>query len=170
MYFMIQIRNINETSKTVAKMVGELLISSNMSIAIAESCTGGMISSMLVGVPGISKVFDRGIISYSNKSKAQELSVSSYMLSKYGAVSENVAAQMARGIRQVAGTDLGVAITGIAGPKGGSLQKPVGLVYVAISTLKSIKCSRLELYGSREQIISQIVLSTLKAIHKQIFI
>ena len=109
------------------------LIEKNYKIATAESCTGGLISHNLTNIPGSSNFFDRGIISYSNQSKIDLLDVNRELIEKYGAVSEEVALAMAKGLRKNFGVDIGLSTTGIAGPSGGSKEKPVGLVFIGIS-------------------------------------
>ena len=106
-----------------------------ITLAIAESCTGGYISSMLTNVSGASKVFDRGIICYSNESKVALLNVDLESLNRHGAVSETVAKQLANNIRVLSNVDIGIGITGIAGPTGGTPDKPVGTVYIGFSTI-----------------------------------
>lgn len=103
-------------------------------IAMAESCTGGYISHMITNISGASKVFERGIVSYSNESKMEILKVDSDAIQNHGAVSRIVAEQMARNIRKLSKVDIGISNTGIAGPLGGSIEKPVGLVYIGFST------------------------------------
>ncbi len=109
----------------------ELLEKYNLSIATAESCTGGLIAATLVNVPGISGYFGEGYITYSNEAKEKLLGVSHATLEQYGAVSSQTAEEMAKGAKQAAGTDISVISTGIAGPDGGTEDKPVGLVYLA---------------------------------------
>jgi nicotinamide-nucleotide amidase len=109
------------------------LIEKNYKIATAESCTGGLVSHNLTNISGSSIYFDRGIISYSNESKIELLDVSSQIIEKYGAVSEEVAIAMADGIRKKYNVDVGISTTGIAGPTGGTKNKPVGLVFIGIS-------------------------------------
>ena len=109
------------------------LIEKNYKIATAESCTGGLISHNLTNIPGSSNFFDRGIISYSNQSKVDLLDVPKELIEKYGAVSAKVALAMAEGLRKNFGVDVGLSTTGIAGPSGGSKEKPVGLVFIGIS-------------------------------------
>ena len=133
-------------------VTGKLLIDSNITIAIAESCTGGIISGKLTNVPGISKVFNRGIISYSNEAKIENLKVSKDTLEKYGAVSMETAIEMANGVRKVANTDLGFSVTGIAGPDGGTDEKPIGLVYIALASKEGVECKKLQLWGNRDRI------------------
>ena len=103
-------------------------------IATAESCTGGMISSAITSVSGASGVFDCGVCTYANFIKHKLLGVRDETLATYGAVSDRTAAEMARGVRLLAGADIGISTTGIAGPLGGTIYKPVGLVYIGIST------------------------------------
>ena len=109
----------------------------NILIAIAESCTGGYISHMITNISGASKVFERGIVSYGNQAKVDILKVDQAVLEKYGAVSEEVARQMAYGVRVMSKPcDIGIGITGIAGPTGETPEKPVGIVYIGFSTVK----------------------------------
>ena len=109
------------------------LIEKNYKIATAESCTGGLIGHNLTNISGSSNYFDRGIISYSNESKIELLDVPKNLIDKYGAVSEEVAVAMAEGVRGKYGVDVGLSTTGIAGPIGGTKEKPVGLVFIGIS-------------------------------------
>ena len=115
------------------KVVGNKLMSSGLTIASAESCTGGMFGAALTDIPGISAVFDRSLVTYSNQAKIDELGVKPETLEKYGAVSEEVAREMADGVRLKAGTDIGISVTGIAGPDGDTGDKHVGLVYIGLS-------------------------------------
>ncbi len=121
---------IDETS--IEKYVSQKLLENNLTIATAESCTGGLIASKLVDYPGISKVFKEGFVTYSNESKIKRLNVKEKTLEKYGAVSSETAEEMAKGAALAADTDIGLAVTGVAGPDGGTPEKPVGLVYIAI--------------------------------------
>ena len=113
--------------------VGNILIERKLTIAVAESCTGGLIADRITNVPGCSDYFERGIITYSNKSKMEELGVPSLLIGQYGAVSREVAEAMALGIRSTSGVDIGISTTGIAGPTGGSVDKPIGLVWIGYS-------------------------------------
>jgi len=139
-------------NKNLEEVAAELLLQNNVTIATAESCTGGLISSRLTDIPGISKVFNRGIVSYSNEAKIENLGVKRQTLEKYGAVSRETAREMAEGIRNVSGTDLGLAVTGIAGPGGGTAEKPVGLVYIALADKYDISVKELRLTGDRGKI------------------
>jgi len=109
----------------------------HLTVATAESCTGGLIAHTLTNISGSSDYFERGVVSYSNKSKMELLGVPEDLLKKYGAVGEQVAKAMAEGIRTKSKVDIGIATTGIAGPMGGTKEKPVGLVYIAISIQKN---------------------------------
>lgn len=114
----------------LVEVVGRLLMDKDISVSCAESCTGGLFAGALTSIPGISKVFDRGLVTYSNRAKVEELGVSPVTLEEFGAVSRETALEMARGLNEVTGSRLCVSITGIAGPDGGSEVKPVGLSYV----------------------------------------
>ena len=118
--------------KFLAKKIVKKLIKKKIKIAIAESCTGGMLSSVITSVSGSSKVFNLGLIVYSNQSKIKILKVSKKIIRKYGAVSEQVCKAMAKNVTKISKTNMSASITGIAGPSGGTKKKPVGLVYVAI--------------------------------------
>ncbi len=112
------------------QLVGKKLIEKNISISAAESCTGGQFAQTITDIPGISSVFDRSLVTYSNTAKVQELGVRKETLEKYGAVSENTAIEMAEGLKRVTGSRLCISVTGIAGPEGGTEEKPVGLIYI----------------------------------------
>ncbi|NOT34512.1 MAG: competence/damage-inducible protein A [Candidatus Eisenbacteria bacterium] len=123
-----------EGGATIEEVVGELLVEKQWTVAVAESCTGGLVAKRLTDVPGSSRYFERGFVTYSNRSKVELLGVIETDLAAHGAVSAAIAEQMARGARERSGAQLGVGITGIAGPEGGSEEKPVGTVFIAIST------------------------------------
>lgn len=118
--------------ETLAEVVGRTLAHRGQTLATAESCTGGLLAKLITDVPGASRYFARGWVTYSNEAKMDELGVSAELLAEHGAVSEPVAEAMARGARRAAGTDYAIGITGIAGPDGGSEQRPIGLVYIAV--------------------------------------
>ncbi len=113
-------------------VVARLLIDRGLTLSVAESCTGGLIANLLTNISGSSKYFERGIISYSNAAKVEILKVNEDIISQYGAVSLEVARQMAEGVKSTSGTDLGLAVTGIMGPTGASTDKPIGLVYIGL--------------------------------------
>jgi len=120
--------------QTLAEVVGEKLARQKMTIAVAESCTGGTLAKLLTDIPGASRYFTHGWITYSNTAKTGELGVPADLIQKYGAVSEQVAQAMAQGARTKARTDCAISITGIAGPAGGTEQKSVGLVYIGVDS------------------------------------
>lgn len=130
-------------------VLGEALREKKATIALAESCTGGLISHRITNVPGSSVYFERGIVAYSNQAKIDYLGVSGEILKDFGAVSSETAKAMASGIRKAANATFGLAATGIAGPGGGSAEKPVGLVYIAIAGPKGIEVSRFRFDGDR---------------------
>ena len=126
-------RLYSEDGEDLHFVVGRLLIEMGKTIAVAESCTGGLIGHLITEVPGVSSRFMEGITAYSNQAKVRDLGVNLEIIESFGAVSEQVAKAMAVGVRRRAATDIGVATTGIAGPTGGTTEKPVGLVYTAIA-------------------------------------
>ncbi|MGD9963438.1 MAG: CinA family protein [Thermoplasmata archaeon] len=132
--------------------LGSSLKARNWTVAVAESCTGGKLGDMITSVPGSSDYFLGGVISYSNSAKVGLLSVDPEVIRSEGAVSEKVALQMAEGARIVFGADMGVSTTGVAGPGGGSPEKPVGLAYVAVSTRDGGACRKVMSAGARDEI------------------
>lgn len=153
---------------TVEEMVARLLAKLNRTIAVAESCTGGLMAHKLTNIPGISKFFERGIVSYSNNSKEVLLKVKHDTIKKFGAVSEETAKEMAEGIRISAGTDIGVSITGIAGPDGGTPLKPVGLVYIGYSDSNKCCVEKHIFSGGRTDIKEQSVNSAFHLVRKML--
>lgn len=124
---------LSDEIELIEETIGDRLRDRGETIAVTESLTGGLVCSRLTSVPGASDYFDRGLVAYSNTAKQTELGVSRESLDANGAVSDSVAAEMARGIRDTANTTWGVSTTGIAGPTGGTLKKPVGLVYIGVA-------------------------------------
>ena len=122
---------------TLAEEVVKLLEEDELTVTTAESCTGGLVAARLVDVPGVSEVFKQGFITYSNKAKRKLLNVKKTTLKEVGAVSEKTAREMAKGAILASGADAAIATTGIAGPDGGTEEKPVGLVYIALSDGKN---------------------------------
>ncbi len=133
------------TNEQLADIVVSRLSSKNLQIATAESCTGGMLASYITSISGSSNVFEYGIISYANRIKQSELDVPTEDLIKFGAVSEQVAISMADSVRIKSNADLGISTTGIAGPTGGTKEKPVGTVHIAVSTNAKTYHQKLEL-------------------------
>ena len=124
------------------QVVGRKLIERNISFSCAESCTGGLFAQTMTEIPGISAVFDRGLVTYSNRSKIEELGVNPKTLEKYGAVSREVAIEMAKGLKKISKSRLCVSVTGIAGPDGGTAEKPVGLIYVCVILDDNMVCEK----------------------------
>ena len=131
--------------------IAKRLIAHNLTIATAESCTGGLLAHTLTNISGSSEYFECGVISYSNQSKIELLGVSKQTLEDHGAVSIQIAKEMAIGIRDKSNVDIGLSTTGIAGPTGGTKMKPVGLVYIGIATPTDIEVKRFLFSGNREQ-------------------
>ena len=147
-----------------AEAAVKLLIEKGKKLATAESCTGGMLGSLITAVSGSSAVYEFGFITYANKAKESLIGVRHETLEKYGAVSSTVAREMALGALSKSGADIAVSVTGIAGPSGGSREKPVGLVYTAIAANGSVTVKKLNLSGSREEIRKQTCESVLQDI------
>jgi nicotinamide-nucleotide amidase len=133
-------------------VVGEMLRSRTLTIAVAESCTGGLIASRLTDVPGSSSYVERGVVCYSNRAKTELLGVPESLIADHGAVSEPVARAMAEAIRDHAHTDVGIGVTGIAGPGGGTAEKPVGTVVIAVAVGNDVRVGTSKFFGDREQV------------------
>ncbi len=142
-------------------VVGDLLRERTMTVAVAESCTGGLLASRLTDVPGSSEYVDRGVVCYSNRSKTELAGVPEALMHDHGAVSEPVARAMAEGIRSRAGTNVGIGITGIAGPGGGTPEKPVGTVAVAVVLDEECRVRTFQFIGNREMVKFQAAQSAL---------
>ncbi|MBW9156141.1 competence/damage-inducible protein A [Clostridium sp. FP2] len=153
---------------TLENVLGQILINKKLTIATAESCTGGMVAAKLINYPGISSVFMDGVVTYSNEAKINRLGVSIETLDKHGAVSSEVAAEMAQGIAKTAGTNIGISTTGIAGPDGGSIEKPVGLVYVGLSINGEVKTKMLKLSGDRQKIRERATMQLLDWLRREL--
>lgn len=134
---------------TLEELVGRLLAEQGLTIAVAESCTGGLIAHRLTNVPGSSAYFIGGVVAYANEVKEQVLGVSGETLSACGAISEETVREMARGARRLFDTDVAISATGIAGPTGGTPDKPVGLVYVALAAQDFERCEQHLWQGDR---------------------
>ena len=146
---------------TVATNLVELLKARGLTCATAESCTGGGVGSAITAVPGSSAVFAGGIISYSNDVKRDVLGVSADILQNVGAVSSETAAQMAEGARKLLKTDLAVSLTGIAGPDGGSDEKPVVLVWFGLATKDGVRTEKAIFRGDRAKVREQAIIHAL---------
>lgn len=149
-------------------VVARLLLAQGKTVAVAESCTGGLISNRLTNIPGSSGYYLQGAITYSNAAKESVLGVDPKLLAEFGAVSEPVAKAMAAGVRQWAGADLGISVTGIAGPGGGTEAKPVGLVYFGFSHADGTEGYRRQFTGDRLQIKDRAVLAALNILRQHL--
>lgn len=147
--------------ETLEKALAELLLEKGMTIAFAESCTGGMIAGRLVNVPGVSKAFGTGYVTYSNKAKRKLLGVKKSTLKQFGAVSVQTATEMAQGALLASGADIAVSVTGIAGPDGGTDKKPVGLVYIGCCVQGRTFVQEYHFLGNREKIRESTVAAAL---------
>lgn len=151
-----------ERNKSLETEVAELLISKGLTVSTAESCTGGLLAGKLINYPGISSVYMEGAITYSNEAKMKRLGVRKETLEKFGAVSSQTAGEMAEGIARGSGTQVGISITGTAGPSGGTPEKPVGLVYLGLYILGEVKTMELRLDGDRQEIRNSTVVKALE--------
>ncbi len=138
--------------ESLEKVVGKLLSAKGLTLAVAESCTGGLIAKRVTDVPGSSRYFLSGVVAYSNEAKISLLDVPKALIETHGAVSSEVAVAMAQGVRKRAGADIGLAVTGIAGPDGGTPEKPVGLVYVGLMIGEQVEHRKLQIPGDRERV------------------
>jgi competence/damage-inducible protein CinA-like protein len=134
------------------EVVGALLKQRRLKLAVAESCTGGLVGARITNIAGSSEYFERAAVVYSNRAKNEMLGVPLDLIERHGAVSSEVAVAMAQGIQQAARTDLGLSVTGIAGPNGGTEKKPVGLTYIALASPQGTKTAEYRLIGNREQV------------------
>lgn len=124
------------TNASLALTIGKLLKKNQLTLALAESCTGGLVAHLITNIPGSSQYFQGGVIAYSDRIKKSVLKVSPTTVNKYGAVSSETAEEMATRVRKLLNTDIGIAVTGVAGPTGGTREKPVGLVWIGLATEK----------------------------------
>ncbi len=150
-----------DSEVTLEKAVVNLLMANKLTACTVESCTGGMLSARLINVPGVSEVFKSGYVTYSNKSKRKLLGIKKNILVKYGAVSEQIAREMAKTAATLARTDVSVSTTGIAGPDGGTPEKPVGLVYIACNVCGRVTVKECHFHGTREKIRESTVSAAL---------
>lgn len=154
--------------ETMAKTTAKLLIERKLTVACAESCTAGRLTAALGDIPGVSAVLSESVVTYSNDAKMKYLGVSAETLQKYGAVSSETAEEMARGIQKAAGSDIGISVTGIAGPDGGTKEKPVGLVYIGVCYQNEVTVLKLQLHGNRDRVRHSAVMHGLNAIRKSV--
>ncbi len=148
----LQGRVIASDAETLEEIVGQLLLSNEATLSVAESCTGGLVAHRLTQIHGSSGYLERGVVVYSNSAKTQMLGVPESLIAAQGAVSAEVVEKMAEGIRRLSNTTLGLAVTGIAGPGGGSEEKPVGTVFIALSASEGTVSKKYQFWGDRDQI------------------
>ncbi|MBI4548987.1 MAG: competence/damage-inducible protein A [Ignavibacteriae bacterium] len=155
-------------SETLEEIVGKLLKSRKLKIAIAESCTGGLLADRITNVPGSSQYLDRAIVTYSNQSKIELLDVPKDLIEQHGAVSQEVAEAMASGIRKISNTDIGISTTGIAGPTGGTPEKPIGLVWIGYSDENQTLALKFHFGDGRRQIKERAIQAALDLVRRKL--
>lgn len=158
----------SEDDKTLSETIVDLLKQKNLTLAIAESCTGGMIASKIVDVPSASSVFLEGLVTYSNESKVKRLFVSQKTLDEFGAVSSQTAKEMAQGVCKVVNADVSISTTGIAGPSGGTDEKPVGLIYICVNVKGNTIIKELYAKGDREKIRLRATIVALDVLRREL--
>lgn len=151
-------------NKELAEKIVATLLEKKQWLATAESCTGGLIAATITDVAGSSGCFGYGVVTYSNEAKQRLIAVSEESLSTWGAVSPQVAEEMARGVQAVSGADIAIAVTGIAGPGGGSTEKPVGLVYIGIAAGETVQVVKNNFSGTRQEIRNATVAKALSLV------
>lgn len=162
----INVYGIN--GETLEAVASKMLIHNKMTISTAESCTGGFVAGTLINYPGISEVFLEGAVTYSNEAKMKRLGVKEETLNKFGAVSSQCAAEMAEGIAKNAGTDVGISTTGIAGPGGGTEDKPVGLVYMGVYIKGKVITNKVVFSGDRAKVRESATYTVIDMLRRQI--
>lgn len=155
-----------EEEITLEKAVVDLLTAKGMTLTCAESCTGGLFSGRIINVPGVSDVYKAGFVTYSNKAKNKLLGVKKSTLKQYGAVSPEIAREMAKGAARAARADVSVSVTGIAGPDGGTEDKPVGLVYIGCSVKGKVTVKKYQFSGNRNKVRESTVAAALTLLRK----
>jgi nicotinamide-nucleotide amidase len=148
--------------------VGRLLLGSGLTLAVAESCTGGLLSDRLTAVEGATAYFERGVVAYSNRAKRELLGVPDDTLRAHGAVSGAVAEAMARGVSERSGSTCGLAVTGIAGPDGGTPAKPVGTVFVGVYVNREVEARRFAFLGDRHAVRIQATVAALDVLRRRL--
>jgi competence/damage-inducible protein CinA-like protein len=161
-------RIYSDDGRDLAEVVAALLAARRLTLTLAESCTGGLVASRLTAVPGSSAFLDRAYVTYSNRAKIDLLGVDPAVIERHGAVSEETARAMAEGARRAAGTDVAVALTGIAGPTGATEEKPVGLVFLALAGDKLDRVRRAQFPGERDRVRGQAAQAALEMIRRAV--
>jgi len=154
--------------KHIVNQIHKTLIKNKKTVAVAESCTGGLLSNLLTRISGSSKYFILGIVAYSNKTKENILKIPAQLIAKKGAVSREAAKIMAQAVRKLAKTDFGIGITGIAGPTGATPKKPIGTVFIAIDSKDKKVCQRFLFKGNRNTIREKAALKALELLNENI--
>jgi nicotinamide-nucleotide amidase len=154
--------------RSMEEVVGAVLASRGLRIALAESCTGGLLTSRLTDVPGSSRYVERAVVTYANEAKQELLGVTAESLAEFGAVSEPVAVAMAAGVRDRSAVDIGVGVTGIAGPGGGTPEKPVGTVAIAVSSRDAVRSRMFRFHGERDQVKFQASQAALDMVRRML--
>ena len=152
----------------IANKLVKITNEKKITLSTAESCTGGLIAAAITEIPGSSSVFHRGYVTYSNLAKQQVLNVQTNELEKFGAVSKEVASQMAMGAKLTSNVDISIAVTGIAGPSGGTVEKPIGTVCIALAFKENIKVKDFLFKGDRTEIRMSTVRTALEIVVKEI--
>ena len=160
--------NIAILMQNLIKQLHTRLLKAASTIATAESCTAGLLSSLLTRLSGSSRYFILGVVTYSNKAKTKVLGIPASTIRQYGAVSKEAALLMAKNVRKLARVDVGVSITGIAGPTGGSLRKPIGTIFIALSSKNKTTCKKFTFKGNRGVIRKQASLKALELLNKSL--
>lgn len=156
--------NSEQTRQSLCRLVANLMLKNKITLATAESCTGGLVAAACTDLPGSSQWFERGFVTYSNAAKTELLGVDAALIVRDGAVSESVAMAMVQGAINHSRAEVAVAVTGIAGPDGGSAKKPVGTVWIAWSVLGKTTATRHHFAGDRAAVREQTVLSALQGL------
>ena len=160
--------NVAVEGMTLEEQIVALMREKNLTLAVAESCTGGMLSSRIIDVAGVSDVYKAGFVTYANEAKQNLIGVKEETLMQYGAVSEQTAREMVLGAIKAAGADMALATTGIAGPGGGTKEKPVGLVYIACGNADAVIVERCLFDGTRSEIRQASVEHALEMLYRGI--
>ncbi len=153
---------VNSDDKSLDEVVAELFRDRRLTLSLAESCTGGLIAKRITDMPGSSAYFCEGVVTYSNEAKMRLLGVSAELLNDFGAVSSECAAAMATGVRTASGSDLGLSVTGIAGPDGGSADKPVGTVFISLAVPDGCQIKRFRFEGNRDEVRTRTATAALE--------
>jgi PncC family amidohydrolase len=161
-------RSISTSIALLAQRLGRRFAEKKLTLSVAESCTGGMIGAAITAVPGSSAYFSGGVVSYSNEMKHNVLGVPKLVLEKKGAVSAETVKAMVKGVLRLCKTDCAIAVSGIAGPDGGTKKKPVGLVYVGIGAGKKVQAFKYHFKGGREQVRRQTVEKALERMIEEV--